>query len=159
MSTFRKIALAAALSAVALTSIAGVRATHTRAGNFLFAGTALVPLNAANQTGIIFNSPAAGRKVLTFSAECAVDAPAGNTITWLDIDVIVNGVAVSPTAGNLDAFCSGAGAAGPGDAWVRPSITVVIPVVGGNNSVRIQARANNGAAGGWIGDSSLVVHD
>jgi hypothetical protein len=156
MSILRKIALAAALSAVALTSTAAVRASHTRAGNFTFAGTALVPLNAANQTGIIFNSPSAGRKVLTFSAECAVD---GGATAWLDLDVIVNGVAVSPTIGNSDAFCSGAGSTSSNDGWVRPSITVVIPVVGGNNSVRIQARPNNGATSVWIGDSSLVVHD
>ena len=58
---------------------------------------------------------------------------------WVDIDIVVNGVAVSPTAGDQDAFCSANHTAGF-DFWNRISITVVIQGIQGNNTVRILGR-------------------
>lgn len=153
------VATAVALAAVATTATAAVRLSATRAGNWSSTPTAvLVPLNAGGATTLTFNLPAAGRKVLTYSAECAVNAPINNNGAWLDIDIIVNGAAVTPTGGSADAFCDSNGTAGF-DGWARHSITVVIAGQAGANTVSIQARGNSGATGIWLSDSALVIHD
>ena len=41
--------------------------------------------------------------MISYSAECET------TGAWLSIEILVDGVALSPTAGTSDAFCSGAG--------------------------------------------------
>jgi hypothetical protein len=148
------------LAAVATAAVAGVRLSAVRANNWSVNSPAavLVPLTGGGATVVGFNLPAAGRKILTYSAECAVNAAAGSTSAWMDLDIIVNGVVVAPTAGTLDAFCSSNGSAGF-DGWARNSITVVITGLAGANTVRIQARGNNGATGLWLGESALVVHD
>jgi hypothetical protein len=153
-------AAALVLAAVATVAVAGVRLNAVRANNWSVNSPAavLVPLTGAGASQVGFNLPAAGRKVLTYSAECAVNAPAGNNGAWLDIDVIVNGAVVAPTVGTADAFCGANGTAGF-DGWRRNSITVVIAGVAGANTVRIVARGNGGATGLWLGDSALVVHD
>jgi hypothetical protein len=159
MKTLQSTVLALILGASASSSMAAISAYHVRSGNFsspVVAGV-LVPLNAAGQTTITFNARKAGQRLLTFSAECAVGAPAGDEDAWLDIDILVNGVAQAPTAGSGDAFCSANGTAAT-DHWIRPSITIRIPVIEGANSVSVQARGNAGATLLWIGDSSLVVH-
>lgn len=141
-------------------SVAAVRVNSVRPNNWSVASAAavFVPLNAAGATTISFNSGAPGRRVLTYTAECAVNAPAGNNTAWLDLDIVVNGAAMPPTVGASDAFCSANGTLGF-DGWDRHSITLVIPVVEGANTIRVQARGNAGATGLWLGDSTLVVHD
>lgn len=159
MKNMNRLVVAIVLGASAAASVAIVRVNATRPGNWSSApAPVLVPLNANGATTIAFNSAAAGRRVLTYSAECSVDAPAGNNFAWLDLDVVVNGIVVPPTVGSADAFCSADGVAGFG-GYVRSSITVVISVVEGTNRIRIQARGNAGATGVWLGDSALVVHD
>jgi hypothetical protein len=158
MRTIYKMAMAATLASIAVTSQAAVRASATNGVNFTSVATVFLPLTSGGASTVSFNMPAAGKKVLTFSAECAVNAPAGNTIAWVDIDILVNGVVVSPTTGSQDAFCSANGTAGF-DGWETNAITVVIPVVLGANNVRIQARLNGGATGLWFGERALVVHD
>lgn len=159
MKNMNRLVVAIVLGASAAASVAIVRVNATRPGNWSSASApVLVPLNANGATTIAFNSAAAGRRVLTYSAECSVDAPAGNNFAWLDLDVVVNGIVVPPTVGSADAFCSADGVAGFG-GYVRSSITVVISVIEGTNRIRIQARGNAGATGVWLGDSALVVHD
>jgi hypothetical protein len=159
MKNMNRLVVAMLLGTAAAASVAVVRVNATRPGNWSSASApALVPLNVNGATTIAFNSAAAGRRVLTYSAECSVDAPAGNNFAWLDLDVIVNGAVVPPTVGSADAFCSADGVAGYG-GYTRSSITVVISVVEGTNRIRIQARGNAGATGVWLGDSALVVHD
>jgi hypothetical protein len=102
--------------------------------------------------------PAAGRKVLTYSAECSVDAPAGNSSAWVELDIIVNGVTIPPTVGTSDAFCGADGVAGFG-GWVRPSITVVFAGLQGNNTISIKATGQAGATGIWLSDTALAVYD
>lgn len=135
----------------------GAVSSFVHAGNFSFTTTTLVPLTASNATEVAFTASAPGPKVLMFSAECSVDAPAANNFAWVDIDILHNGVVVPPTTGSSDAFCSADGVAGFG-GYNRPSITVVISAVAGSNTVSVQGRVNAGATGGWLSDTSLVIH-
>ena len=95
--------------------------------------------------------------VLTFSAECSVDAPAGNTAAWVDLDIMIDGAAVTPTVGTADAFCGANGTLGF-DGWIHPSITIPVRLTAANHTLQIQGRLNNGATGGWISDISMVLH-
>lgn len=158
MKGIYKLAMAVTLASITAASHAGVKLSATNVANYSAVGTVFLPLNTAGATSLSFNLDKAQKKVLTFSAECSVNAPAGNSSAWVDIDIIVNGVVVAPTTGNLDGFCSANGTAGF-DGWETNSITVVIPGIVGANSVRIQARLNGGATGLWFGERSLVVHD
>ena len=129
--------------------------SFTRAVNFTFTTpTALVPLTSTAETSVAFTLAAPGPRVLTFSAECAID---GDAFAYLDLDILHNGTALSPTAGAQEAWCSGNGTA-PLDAWVRGSITLVVSGVAGVNTIQVQARRNNTNTTGWIGDISLVLH-
>jgi hypothetical protein len=159
MKSIGRILAVLALASITTTSFAAVRGFHARAGNQTFppAG-AFIPLNAAGATIVGFNLPVAGKKVLTFSFECSVDAAAGNTSAWLDLDIIVNGVTVPVTVGAADAYCTSDGVVGHGH-WQRPSITVQVNGFAGLNNVRIFARGNNGATSIWVGDSALMIHD
>jgi hypothetical protein len=160
MQTVGKVIAIAALLTVSTTAFAAVRGFHARASNFssgVVAGVD-VPLNAAGATIVTFNLPGAGKKVLTFSGECAVDAPAGNNFAWLDIDIIVNGVIVPVTNQTSDAFCSADGVAGI-SGYVRPSITVLVNGLQGNNTVRIRAKGQAGATQIWLSDTALMIHD
>ncbi len=159
MSRIIKVATVVALVAASTTAVAGVRAAFNYPFNFSSGAAAvLVPLNSAGATQVQWNQPSNGRKVLTFSAECSVDAPNGNNFAWVDLDIIVNNVVVAPTSGSGDAFCSADNIAGFG-GYTRASITVAVQGFAGANTVRIQARGNAGATGVWISDSSLVIHD
>jgi hypothetical protein len=162
MNKLMTMAVAGTLLGVSVASFAAVRAAHVRPGNWALSGgnvvVAWVPLNAAGATTISFSLPGAARKVLTYSAECAVAAPEGNTRAYLDLDIIVNDVVVPPTGGSYDAFCSSNGTVAT-DGWTHPSITVAIPGKAGVNTVKIRARRNSAATGIQLGDSSLVIHD
>jgi hypothetical protein len=148
----------AALSVLASAASAKVIGSGTFASNFSYttSGT-YVPVTSGGATTLTVNAPKAALYVITFSAECSVDAPAGNNFAWVDIDLEVNGTAVAPTAGTSDAFCSADGVAGFG-GYNRPSVTVVTPLNAGANSVRVLGKFQGGATGGWVSDSSLVVH-
>lgn len=114
-----------------------------------------MPLKETGHTVRAFNRPAGGTYVLTFSAECAVAAPASYG-SWVDLDIIVNGVVVPPTATGSDAFCSSNGG---WDYWVRASISVPITLQTGYNSVRVRASLHAGATEGWISHIAIVIHD
>ena len=105
-----------------------------------------------------FIKAAIGAAILSFSAECAVGAPTGNSAAWLDLDIIVNGTVIAPTVGASDAFCASNSSAGI-DGYARHSITVAIDGVAGENRLRAQARLNNGGTAGWISDIAWVVYD
>ncbi|HVK98973.1 MAG TPA: hypothetical protein VM553_04140 [Dongiaceae bacterium] len=162
MNKLITMAVAGTLLGVSVASFAAVRAAHVRSGNWELSGgsvvLAWVPLNAAGATTISFNLPGPGVKVLTYSAECAVAAPEGNTRAYLDLDIVVNDVVVPPTGRSYDAFCSSNGTVVI-DGWTHPSITVAIPGKAGVNTVKILARRNSAATGIRLGDSSLVIHD
>ena len=92
--------------------------------------------------------------LLTYSAECA----AGGTSGHVEIDILVNTVAVAPTDGGADAFCSVNHTATGSDGFVRASITVQIQGFAGDNFVRINVGLNV-ATSMWFGDSALLVYD
>lgn len=159
MNRLTKLALAGTLMAVSAASFASIKTAQVRANNYTaLPEAAFVPLNAAGAKTISFYLNAPTRLIVSYSAECAVAAPAGNTGAWLDIDLVVNGTALPPTAGNQDAFCSSNGTVGA-DGWTRGSISIFFNGVTGLNTIKIQARGNGGATSIWLGDSSLVVHD
>ncbi len=149
---------AIALSTLAAAASAKVIASGNSPSNFVYtASGTLLPLTTTSSTGVLFNASKAGTYVLTFSAECAVDAPVGNTGAWVDLDIVVNGTVVPATAGTSDAFCTANGTWGS-DGWVRASITTAVTLVAGSNSLRVLGKFSVGAVGGWIGNSAFVIH-
>ncbi len=129
-------------------------------GNFVFSGFIALP----GMTTPGFALAAGERIVVTFSAECAVNALAGDFTANTDVDIVMLAPGpvvvqtLSPTPGASDIFCSANGTAGF-DSHARNSITVV----GGGlpaNVYQVQVRARtNGPAGtqAWYGDRALVV--
>ena len=124
----RRVAFAAAVGLLAAGSASAQLITsNIGVGNQFVAGGAPVPL--LGMTTIPFFNNANQRFVVTFSAECAVSAPAGNTTAFTDIDIVVlnaGGVVVQtiqPTLGAADAFCTANGTPGV-DGWLRGSATV-----------------------------------
>jgi hypothetical protein len=159
MTTLRTAALALALAAAA-TAQAGVKASAINPGRVVTTSPEefFMPLNAAGAMTLTFSLGSAGRKVLTYSALCAVNALAGDTSAFLDLDIYVNGVVVEPTVGNRDAFCSASGTA-RFDGWVRASITVPIQGIAGTNTVQVKARGTYNATGLQLTDSALLIFD
>src|SRR5262245_50796702 len=117
MTTVRNVALALALTAVAATTHAGVRASAINPTDFYkdYPADFFVPLDGAGATTLSFKLSSRGKKVLTYSAECIVYGAEGGG-GWLDLDIYVNGVVVAPTVGSSDIFCSQNG------GWSRASI-------------------------------------
>lgn len=155
MKTFVVLCAGAVLASMAVTADAAIRLNATRTGNwFVLGGPAAVPLDNLGATTLKFSLPAAKKVLLTYSAECAVEGPPSR---WANFDIIVNGVAVAPTAGTADAFCSTDSTASL-DNWVRASITVQVNGKKGQNTVQIVA-AHTLVNYISIGDSALVVFD
>ena len=142
---------------------------HTRTGNYAFISgpSVLVPLtNTSALQSDAFNT--SGRLAVTYTAECAVGAAAGNTFTWMDIDIelvrVSNGaITVLPPSnapGGQDALCTADGFAGT-SGWRMSSITGIAGIPTGlplaDYRVQIRARLSAGGAVGWLGDTSLVI--
>ncbi|MEP6505293.1 MAG: hypothetical protein ABJD97_18310 [Betaproteobacteria bacterium] len=160
-----------AAAAVALTG-ASVVCTQANAASLAYAvGTDNWTFAGAGQVFVsgmvsnVFTKPAGSRLVITFSAECAVNAPAGNPNAWMDVDIVllnaVTGAVVytaAPTVGSADAFCSSTGTVGFGH-WATHSVQALIPwnLAAGNYKAAVKARLNNGGTGGWLGERMLTV--
>ena len=131
-------------------------------GNWSFVGAAQVQV-PGTLTNVFFK-PANVRLIATFSAECAVGAPAGNTSAWVDLDIVLLNAAgavvhtLAPTLGSSDAFCSSNGTAGV-DGWATQSVTAYVPFnfPAGNYRAEVRARINAGATTGWISDRTLLI--
>lgn len=144
------------LSLAAGAASAKVLASATRSNNFTYTVDATpVPLNDSGSTNMVFNVAKAGTYSLTYSAECSADNGANSNSGWVHLDIEVNGVVVAPTVGSADAFCSPDNVAGS-SGWVRPSITVPVRLLAGNNTVRILGGLVS-ITTGWLGDSALVI--
>lgn len=151
----------AALVAAGLAASAAVQAKVLHFSSFPF-NQAFVTATAAPLAGsqaaptrlIALQVVQAGRYQLTFSAECAVVAPSAG---YLDIDIRVNGAAVSPTHEANNVFCIANGTPVL-DGWERGSIGVAVDLLAGTNTIEVVFTPTNGATGGWIGDTALVVH-
>ena len=163
---FRTVAAAAVMAASALvstTASADSLAYAVGTDNWTFSGTSQV--DVSGMVSNVFTKPANARLVITFSAEYAVDAPAGNPNAWLDVDIVLlnpttNAVVytASPTVGAADAFCSSTGTAGFGH-WATHSVQALIPwnFAAGSYKAAVKARLNNGGTSGWLGERMLSV--
>ena len=165
-SQLRRLALVGALGVVAATQASAHSIIAVaRTGNFTFGAAApvMVPIAGAAVVTPLFANPAGARFIVSYNAECAVAAAAGNFSTWMDVDVRAINAAtgavftLTPTAGGFDAFCTSNGTAA-NDGWQR----VVVNAIGGPGmpagNYRIQIRARlSGAGTGHLGDTSLIV--
>ena len=161
MTTLRNAVLALALTSAAATAHAGVKASAVTSTNWAQFSPAevFVPLNDAGATTLTFKLSSAGKKILTYSAACAVGGQAGITTGYVHLDIYVNGVVIAPTGGNSDTFCTADGTTSTVDGAVRASITVPIQGISGNNTIQIKATGNYGATGFLLGHSALVIYD
>ena len=162
----RAVAAAAALAGSALvctTASADSLGYAVGTDNWTFSGTSQVDVESMQSN--VFTKPANARLIITFSAECAVDAPAGNPNAWMDVDIVLlnattNAVVytAAPTAGAADAFCSSTGTAGFGH-WATHTVQALIPwnFAAGSYKAAVKARLNNGGTGGWLGERMLTV--
>jgi len=145
------------LSLAAGAASAKVLASATRSNNFTYTvDNTPVPLTDSGSTSMVFNVAKAGTYSLTYSAECSADNGAASNSGWVHLNIEVNGVVVAPTAGSSDAFCSPDNVSGS-SGWVRPSITVPVRLLAGNNTVRILGGIVSPVTTGWLGDSALVI--
>lgn len=149
------------LSVAATGASAKIYASGTSLGNGAAAPYTVnntpVPLNGA-ATVLSFNSSKAAKAMLTFSAECSASNGTVTPSGWVEIDIEVNGVIVSPTTGSSDAFCAPNDTAAH-DAWIRPSITVPVNVVAGANTVRVLGKFVAPVNSGWLADTAIVIND
>lgn len=153
--------VSAGLAAAIAPATAEVALYAARGTNFSFVTpTAMVPLKPNGKTSLpfVFNETNKGFRIITFSAECAVDAAAGVFTAWVDIDILVDGVALPPTNVTTDAFCASNGTVGL-DGWATQSVSVAKKLGPGSHTVEVRARLNGGATGGWISDTALVIFD
>lgn len=163
INTLRRCAIAGAIATLASSQAsADVLSAVTAPANWTFVGAAQVAI--PGMTSALFANPLNGRFVVTFSGECSVNAAAGSSSAWTDVDIVVLNAAgavvrtLPPTVGAADAFCASNGTAGF-DGWESNSITAVngTGLPGGFYRVQVRARLNGGATGGWFGERSLVV--
>jgi hypothetical protein len=157
MKISHRATLALALASVSAIGSAAVTGSAVRPGYWQSEVDAYVPLNAAGTTTLTIYPSSSGVRVLTFSASCAVLANAGDTSAWVDLDIVVNGQVVAPTAGTHNQFCNANGS-GWYSGYTRASITIPINVVAGANTIRVFARRFFYAQGFSLADSSLVIH-
>jgi hypothetical protein len=144
--------LAAALGFGASIARAELLASGTNVNPQLF--TNAVPQAVAG-TALQFGNCIAGTPVMiTFSAECS---HSGTVAQWGTIQILLNGVALSPTIGNDDAFCSGNETAGVHDGWATQSMEVVGRCRAGANFVAVTARSVFAGTTLRLDDKSTVV--
>ena len=91
--------------------------------------------------------------VAFFRAKCAHSA--ANESAAVDIDILLDGVPLAPTAGDDDAFCTANGTAGL-DGWVM-SRAIAHAVVQGPSVHTVQVSASTTEGSGTLSDSELVV--
>lgn len=158
-------ALVAAAAGIGLSTQASADslAYAVASDNWTFAGAAQVDVKDMRTNA--FTKLDGKRLFVTFSAECAVDAPAGNPNAWLDVDIVLlnavtNAVVytAAPTVGSADAFCSSDPVAGYGH-WATHSVQALIPYnfAAGSYRIGVKARLNNGGTGGWLGQRMVSV--
>jgi hypothetical protein len=157
------LAVFAGSAVVCTAASANSLATAVGTDNWTFSGPAQVTVSGMLSNA--FFKPANTRLIVTFSAECAVNAPTGNPNAWMDVDIVLvnalTGAVVytaSPTVGSMDAFCSSTGTAGFGH-WATHSVQALIPfnLASGTYRAMVKARLNNGGTGGWLGERMLTV--
>lgn len=164
MSTKSKLRRIAAAAALTVAAVGAAQATgvsvNTAVNNFIFnAGTPVLP----GMVSPAFANGADQRFIVHFAAECAVNAPAGNTTAWTDVDIELRNAAgaliavLAPTAGNQGAFCSADSSAGLSGWQSNAVIATGTTAAAGNYFVQVRARLNNGATQASYGERTLLV--
>lgn len=121
-----------------------------------FADNLSHPLNlGGGNTSLAFSVPQQRRVVILFNAECSVKAD--DDTTWVDIDVLVDGVA-APPSNDDNAFCTSTGN-GQLNRLVSASTYVARTVAAGAHTVQVRGTLRGFSPGEqWrIDDLSLVV--
>jgi hypothetical protein len=115
----------------------------------------VISLNDAGAKSITFTTSAANQKVLiSYSAECAVGG--SDHITYLDLDILVDGVAAPPSNGD-NAFCSDDGS-GIRAHWASVITVVVAQVPAGTHTVQVRGTLQNFNEGDeWSLDDSAIA--
>jgi len=148
-----------ALALATVPSQAVIKANTNRTNSTIFTDGNLhsIPLNNSGATTLAFTTGANNQKVvITFNAECSVAGT--DHVTWLDVDILVDGVIVAPSSSD-NAFCTDHGT-GALDSWVS-AVTVVVYTVplAGNHAVEVHGTLKVFDAGDqWrIDDSTTLV--
>lgn len=91
-----------------------------------------------------------------FSSECTVGAL--DSISWLDVDIRVDGVAQAPTSDD-NAFCTSKNVLGTSGRWISASADAAGTFAAGTHTVDIQAALTGWSAGeSWrLAEKTLVI--
>ena len=119
------------VSLTAIPSPAAIKAASNRTSSSTFSDELahLIPLDNGGATSINFTTTAPNQGVvITYNAECSVAGT--DNQTWLDIDILLDGVIVSPSDSD-NAFCTDSGT-GALTNWVSAVIVVAtkVPLAG-----------------------------
>jgi len=116
----------------------------------------LVDLGEGNGTSLTVKTPVPARLAIFLNAECAVSAP--DTNTWLQLDILVDGVEAAPTNGVGNAFCTSDGSAGL-DHWITAVSDASVDVAAGSHTIQLRGALTLDAPEDvWeVGDLSLIV--
>jgi hypothetical protein len=144
----RSLCVTALVVLVTVPVFAKVVANATRTSPVFSTGTFLMPLTDGGATALGFNGK--GKHAISYSAECTGSGD------WVSIQIIVDGVALAPTAGTDDAFCSDSDGSGGLNGWMTAHYRVVTGNLAlGAHSVSVQVTAIVGTA--RLDDASLIV--
>lgn len=110
----------------------------------------LVPITSTGATSITFVSKKAGLTAVTFSAECSVRLSGVNN--WATIDILIDGIAIAPTEGNDDAFCTEVSTE---SVYGTNSITVARRLTKGTHTLTVQSYVTGGT--GRLDDIAVTV--
>jgi hypothetical protein len=127
-------------------------ASAKRPGNYIFIGANYtLPLTAGNATSVSFSGK--GKFLISYSAECETEG------SWLSIEILVDGVSISPTTGSSDAFCSDHNDNDSLDGFTTAHYRVEtqsLPL--GPHYVQVRGTVVGAALDkGWLGDTVLLV--
>lgn len=116
-------------------------------------GTAVVGVNVGSTWTVTISKTT--RVAIFFSAECSVKA--GDNSTWIDLDILVDGVAMKPTDGD-NAFATSNGTNSQ-DSWVTAATQGVVELEPGNHNFQVRGTLKSFSSGeAWrIDDTSLTL--
>ncbi|HEY7099771.1 MAG TPA: hypothetical protein VH437_23810 [Terriglobales bacterium] len=147
------------VSLAAIPSPAAIKAANSRTNFVIFSDELahLIPLDNSGATSINFSTTAPNQGVvITYNAECSVAGT--DNQTWLDIDIMLDGVIVSPSDSD-NAFCTDNGT-GALTNWVSAVIVVATKVpLAGPHTVEVRGGLKVFDAGDQfrLDDSTILV--
>lgn len=115
----------------------------------------VLPLSNSGATSIAFTSSGTGQKtMISYNAECTLT---GDTSTWVEIDIKVDGVAIAPSSGD-NAFCSGIGSGIDGHWSSNVTNVVAKGLAAGEHAVTVEAHGVNiGSGESYRLDDSITI--